>query len=159
MAALIMLVARTSIAQDSAVNLKKSTTANAITSLVESKHFVFVPETVSPIGAASRSLNGEYDLVIAGDTLISTLPYFGRAYSAPANPSEGPLRFTTTNFDYKTNPRRRGGWDIQIKPKGVNVQQMNLFIYENGFASVQVTSNNRQPISFSGHIEEIKKRK
>jgi hypothetical protein len=124
-----------------------------IKSLVESKNYVFKAQTALPARGRTRPLNTDFDLRVSGDTLISYLPYFGRAYSAPINPSQGPLNFTSTEFDYKVTDRRKGGWDIVIMPKDVqDPRQMSLSVFDNGTASLTVTSNNRQPISFNGYI-------
>jgi hypothetical protein len=124
-----------------------------IKSLIESKHYVFKAQTALPARGRTRPLNTDFDLRVQGDTLISYLPYFGRAYSAPLNPSQGPLNFTSTDFDYKVADRKKAGWNIDIRPKDVqDPRQMSLSVFENGTASLTVTSNNRQPISFNGYI-------
>lgn len=126
-----------------------------IKSLIESKQYVFKAQTALPSRGRTRPLNTEFDLRVSGDSLISYLPYFGRAYSAPINPSQGPLNFTSTDFDYKVSDRKKGGWDIDIRPKDVqDPRQMSLRVFDNGSASLTVTSNNRQPISFNGFITE-----
>ena len=87
--------------------------------------------------------------------MISNLPYYGRAYSASINPSENGLNFTSTNFDYTVTPRKKGGWEVLIKPKDANdVREMTFTIFENGTASLYVTSNNRESISFNGYITQ-----
>jgi hypothetical protein len=127
-----------------------------IKKLVESKNYVFKAQWVNPQVGTSRQLTSDYDLAIAGDTVISYLPYFGRAYAAPVNPSEGGIKFTSTKFDYKLS---NGGksWRVTIKPKDApEVQQLYLDIFDNGNATLQVTSTNRQGISFNGYVEENK---
>ena len=58
--------------------------------IVESKNYIFKAESVNPQRGRFRYLtSAEYDLVVTSDTVIAYLPYFGRAYSAPINPSEG----------------------------------------------------------------------
>src|SRR5687767_6453926 len=54
-----------------------------IKSLVDAKRFTFKAQSVHPQRGRVVQLNSEYDLKVAGDTLRSYLPYFGRAYSAP----------------------------------------------------------------------------
>ena len=154
---LFVLVLSTSVvkAQDTKDTSTKNVTANAVTRLVNSKNFVFVAETVTPTGGGVRSLNSYYDLVIAGDTLVSALPYFGRAFTAPMSSSDAGINFRSTDFTYTIVEKDKGGWDIEIEPKNVtSARKMNLFISDNGYASLQVTSNNRQPISFSGQVRE-----
>ena len=132
----------------------------AITKLVDSQRYVFYAEKVNPSGGGQKILTSEYTLKVSKDTIICDLPYFGRAYSAPIGTTDGGIVFTTTDFEYKNEPRKKGGWDIFIRPKDVQGgQQVNMTIFSNGNTSVQVTSNNRQPISFNGYIEERKKKK
>ncbi|MBS1567683.1 MAG: DUF4251 domain-containing protein, partial [Bacteroidetes bacterium] len=70
------------------------------------------------------------------------------------------IQFTTTSFEYTVTPRKKSGWDISIKPKeNRDVVQMNLSISETGYASLQVTSNSRQAISYNGYITAVKEKK
>lgn len=124
-----------------------------IQNLVQSKDYIFAAQSVLPQSGRSINLTTIYNLKVSGDTLISDLPYFGRAYVAPVNPSEGGIRFTSTDYNYSVKDRKKGGWDITIFPKDAkDVRQMFLTISENGYASLQVTSNNRQLISYNGYI-------
>jgi hypothetical protein len=72
--------------------------------------------------------------------------------------TEGGIKFTSTNFSYKVNARKKGGWEVIIKPKDHDisswrdVQQMILNISPDGYASLSVLSTNRDPISFQGNI-------
>jgi hypothetical protein len=123
---------------------------------INSKHFVFKAQTVLPMSGTSRFLTGDYEVKLSGDSLISYLPYFGRAYSVTYGGSGG-IDFTSAKFDYEVRPRKKGGWDITIDTKDVKeYQRFNFTISDNGYASLQVTSNNRQPISFNGYIVEKK---
>jgi len=127
--------------------------------LVESKRFVFKAQSVLPPSAPLRQLNGDnYDLKILGDSLISYLPYFGRAYTAPTPGTSGGYNFTSTKFEYTAKIRKKGGWDIAIKPKDViDFREFNLTISKNGTASLRALSNNRQLISYNGFITESDK--
>ncbi|MDB5248710.1 MAG: hypothetical protein JWQ40_3104 [Segetibacter sp.] len=127
--------------------------------LIESRNFVFVARSANPMGGNFINLTSLYDVRVSSDTLKSDLPYFGRAFVAPVNPTESALRFTSTDFNYITKARKKGGWDITITPKdGKDVRQMNLTVSDNGYAMLQVMSNNRQPITFNGSIEEKNRR-
>ena len=47
---------------------------------------------------------------------------------------------------------------IEIKPKDANdVQQLNLNLSENGYGTLLVNNQNRQPISFTGKADPLKK--
>ena|SRR5215471_3223073 len=127
--------------------------------MVADKHYVFKAETVMPMGGTTRHLSTDYDVKITKDTVQAYLPYFGRAYSAPIGQSEGGIIFLSKNFEY-TVTDKKGGWDITIKPKDVrDVQQLNFSIFNNGSTNLNVTSTNRQPISFGGHIDPPDNRK
>lgn len=122
---------------------------------IQAKSYVFMVQSVSPMRGSMRQLTPEYDLRVSPDSIISWLPYFGRAYSAPINASEGGIKFTSTNFTYTVMNRNKGGWDITIKPKdATDVNRLFLTVFANGSASLQVISNNRDPITFNGYISK-----
>lgn len=136
----------------SAQKLDKASVQNA----VNSKQFVFKAQTVLPMAGTSRFLTTDYDVKVLGDSLVSYLPYFGRAYNVTYG-DRGGIDFTSTQFDYKVKPRKKGGWDVSIETNDVkDNQRLNFSISEDGYAYLQVISNNRQPISFNGYIVERK---
>lgn len=124
-----------------------------IRDMVKTQQYVFKAQTVFPAPVRLQQLNYDYDVRISKDSLRSYLPYFGRAYQAPMDPTRGALDFTSTEFEYKVEDRKKGGWNITVSPKdNRDVQQYYFTILENGSASLRVLSNNRQPISFNGYI-------
>ena len=130
---------------------------SVVKDLISSKHFVFNAESVLPSNGRLRILNSGEQMDLNGDTLTTDLPYFGRAYTAPIDPSEGGFHFTSTEFDYNVKEKKRGGWDVSIKPRdNSDVRQLALNVSPGGSAILQVTSNNRQFISFNGHINQRK---
>ncbi len=141
------------------VSAQQSGTAKklAITNLVDSQQYVFYAESVIPMSGRQKFLTSSYTVYISKDTVISDLPFFGRAYSAPINAADGGIKFTSINFDYTSSARKKGGWNITIKPKDVpDVQQLSFTIYTNGTAYLNVNSTNRQSISFNGHVAKNK---
>jgi hypothetical protein len=142
-------------AQESSAN-KKAAKLEAVQTMVDSKNYVFEVQSVTPTSGRTRQLTPYYSLKISGDTLVSQLPYFGRAYVAPIDPTQGGFNFTTTSFIYTVNNRKKGGWDVDIKPNdsNIDVREMALTIFENGSANLIITSNNRQPISYYGYIRQ-----
>ncbi len=134
---------------------KEQQKAAAVKNMVDTKNFVFKAQSMTPMRGRNRQLTSEYDLKIFNDSLISFLPYFGRAYTAPVNPSEGGLQFTSTDFQYQATARKKGGWEITIQPKDHrDVRQLLLNVFESGNATLQVISNNRDPIFFNGYVAE-----
>jgi len=146
-------------AQD-AKNDKAAAKELAIKNMVDSQHYVFVAQTVLPLSGRSRQLTSDYDVKVSPTSIICDLPYFGRAYQAPIDPSQGGLHFTSKDFEYTVTPGKKQGWTIIIKPKDFkDVQQMTLGISSSGYASLQVTSINKQPISFNGIIRAPRTKK
>ena len=106
-----------------------------VKTMIESRNYIFKAQMANPQIGASRQLTPEYDLTISGDTIISYLPYFGRAYVAPANPSEGGIKFTSTKFEYNLVKDEKE-WEITIKPNDAReVQQLFLEVFDNGRAT------------------------
>ena len=156
LALLVSILTLTTYAQDSKKEREKAR-EDKVQSIINSKDFVFIAQTVVPTGGRTIYLNTAYSLRVSNDTLVADLPYFGRAYSAPINTTGGGIKLTSTEFDLKVQPRKKGGWDILITPKDArDVRQLFLTASKSGSASLQVTSNNRQAISFSGFIKETK---
>ncbi len=136
---------------------KQAEKAAMIKNLVDSQRYVFKAQSAMPMSGRTRQLTSDYDLKVTHDQVVSYLPYFGRAYSAPIDPNQGGIQFTSKDFDYTRTTGKKGGWDVQIKPKDYrDVQQLSLNISETGYATLQVTSTSRQPISFYGYITAIK---
>jgi|SRR5690606_370210 len=121
---------------------------------IKNKQFVFEATTALPSNGRSRNLSFGYDLQVAPDSIISHLPYFGRAYRAPVDPRKGGIQFVSTEFDYAVEEENEG-WLVTILPKdNSEVQKMFVHIGESGYATLQVISMFRQPISFHGRVEK-----
>lgn len=132
-------------------------TSNNIKNMVDSSNFVFVADRVIPLRGRTRYLTSDYEVTIKKDTLNSYLPYFGRAYQAPIDPTKGGIQFISTNFTYQVNPKGTNQWNITIKPNDYrDVQQLYFNIFDNGTANLNIVNTHKDPISFDGHIERVK---
>lgn len=127
----------------------------ALDKSIAEKQFTFKAQSASPLGGGQIPLNTYYSLRIAGDSLISQLPYFGRSFVPVMNPQDNGYFFTATNYSYQVDNKGKGGYAITIKPTDeAKVQQMYLTISRSGYANLQVISNQRQQISYRGIIEQ-----
>lgn len=158
----------------SSLQLSAQTDKATTTRLIAEQHLVFnatsalpmanaeVSAVLSRMGSASGSgvvqLNGaQYQLEINKDSVEAYLPYYGRAYNANMNPNDSGIKFKSKKFGYKTDTKKKGGWVINIVPKDAkDVQSMTLSVSENGYASLNVNSTNKQSISYNGYISEPK---
>jgi hypothetical protein len=120
--------------------------------VINSKQYTFLAETANPMGGSAIRLSNGYDLIIKPNEVIATLPYYGRAYTADRNFAG--IRFTSTRFAYNVTTNDKHGWDITIQPDDVpEIQEMRLTIHADGYATLYVTSTNRQAISYYGRLE------
>ena len=152
-ATLLLLLPFTATFAQSNAEDKKAAKLAAIKNMVEGQNYIFQAQQALPLGGRTRQLTSEYDLKVTKESITSYLPYFGRAYTAPIDPTKGGIQFTSKDFGYNLSPNKKDGWTAVIKPKdNRDVQSMTLNISSEGYTSLQVTSINRQPISFSGII-------
>ena len=130
-----------------------------VKNMVASQSFVFIPQNVSAMSGRKRNINSGFKISISKDTIVSYLPYFGRGYTAPLSPEEADFDFTSTHFSTTVTPSKRG-WNISIKPKDkLYIRELYFRVYDNAFASLNVTSLDRSFISYDGYIEERKPKK
>ncbi|OKS85942.1 DUF4251 domain-containing protein [Mucilaginibacter polytrichastri] len=131
---------------------KKKAKQDAVKALVESQHYTFTAQYANPQGGGHRFLSSDYDFKVRKDSLIAYLPYFGRAYfDVPYNSNDGGIKFTSTKFTYTAIAKKKGGWDIKIKPADVKyIDTINMYISADGYANVQFTITNKSAISFDG---------
>ncbi|HWH63178.1 MAG TPA: DUF4251 domain-containing protein [Ginsengibacter sp.] len=125
--------------------------------MVDSQRFVFEAQSVNPLRGNFRNLTSPYDVSVTKDTLRSYLPYFGRAHNPSYGTSQSALDFTSTDFSYSVTPNKKGGWNIAIKPKDkTDIQEYLFTVFDNGNASLNVTSTSRDAISFNGYVRAKK---
>ena len=128
----------------------------SVKKMIDSQRFFFVAQSVMPMSGHPRQLTSEYGIILKKDSLEAFLPYFGRAYTAPVGSMEGGIKFKSFKFDYSVMETKKERWEISLQPKDVDDSyRLNLSISKSGYASLDVTSNSRQPISFQGYIREI----
>ena len=154
----VLLAAFTSpsIAQNSKQEKKKQKAMQIKAAIIDSQHFVFMAESAIPQSGEIRNLTSEYSFTVTKDSIFSLLPYYGRAFSSiDYGSSKSPMEFTSTKFHYQLSVTKKGDeWDILIETLDQSdPKKINLYIYDNGYASMQINSSNRTPISFNGHIE------
>jgi len=133
--------------------------AEKVQKMVEAQDYRFVAQHALPMSMRSVYLTSEYDLRVSKDTISAFLPYFGRAYVAPMNPSEGGIKFESRNFTYRLENAKKGGWIAYMNIKDSQRRvEMILNITESGSANLSVNDDTRQNISFNGYVEERKKK-
>ncbi|MNI61027.1 hypothetical protein D3C87_1044680 [compost metagenome] len=160
-----------------ATQLFAQTNKETTTRIVGDKNYIFVANTAIPManndinkvlmmmpggqGGSSINLSGsQYDVRVTKDSIVAYLPYYGRAFSAPMDPTQGGIKFTSKDFSYTETKNKRGAYTIQINTKDVSKEnyRFTINISTNGYASLTATSINKQPILFNGYLDEPKKK-
>ena len=98
------------------------------------------------------NLTSHYSLEIHGDSILSYLPYFGRAYSAPYGGGEG-LTFKEVATEKEQTSKKKGSYEIKFRVKTKeDVYMFRVEVYPNGSVTINVTPVNKQAITFYGDV-------
>ena len=129
---------------------EKAANEAALREAIENRMFVVEVDRALPMGGGSRMLTTSYSLEIKGDEVKSYLPYFGRAYSVPYGGGDG-LIFESVMTDYQSSIDKKGILFVSFKTKSKEDQFVyRIRITPGGYSLIDVTSIQRQPISFHG---------
>ena len=127
----------------------------ALRDQIKNQRFEFLAESASPLRGRMIFLTPGYNLKVSKDSVVSNLPYYGRAYQANLDPSKAGITFTSTDFEYSKKDRKKGGWELTIKAKDQqNSPQIFITVSPNGSASVRVNATDRQSISYNGRVKK-----
>lgn len=129
---------------------RKELLAKQVREGIENRHFTIDVRMAHPLRGRPLQLSSPYDLEVKGDTIVSYLPYFGRAYYVPYGGGKG-LNFVGKITSYEVAQGRKGEYLISM---GVDNEEDNLLylvtLFDSGSATVDVASKNRDRIYFTG---------
>lgn len=132
---------------------KKEMKQQAVKELVLSEKYKIDVNRALPARGRSVSLTSPYSVEVRNDSIISYLPYYGRAYSIPYGGGEG-LNFKAPINDYKIEWDKKGTAKIQFTARSTEDRfSFNIDIFSNGSSSIFVNMQNRQSISFQGDLD------
>lgn len=132
---------------------KKEQKKEAVKKLIASENYKIDVRTALPMRGRSIPLTSPYSLEIRNDSVISYLPYFGRAYSIPYGGGDG-LNFKAPLKEYDMEMDKKENAVIKfIARNPEDKYEYRVKVYSNGSASIDVNMQNRQSISFQGELE------
>lgn len=132
---------------------KKEMKQKAVKELVLSEKYKIDVDRAIPARGRSVSLTSPYSIEIRNDSVISHLPYYGRAYSIPYGGGEG-LNFKAPISDYKVEWDKKGTAKVRFTARSTEDRfSFNIDIFSNGSSSIFVNMQNRQSISFQGDLD------
>lgn len=132
---------------------KKEQKKEAVKKLIVSENYKIDVRTALPMRGRSIPLTSSYLLEIRNDSVISYLPYYGRAYSIPYGGGDG-LNFKAPLKEYTMKLDKKGNAEIQFSARSPEDKfDFRAKVYSNGSATIDVNMTNRQSISFQGELE------
>ena len=150
--ALVLVVAGCSSLTSAEKAARQAAQQRAVAKALDSRHYKIGVQTMFPSRGTARQVSYGYSVEVKGDTLVSYLPYFGRAYNVPYGGGKG-LDFTALISEYKAEKDKNGRMHISIL---VNNEEDNLIyvltVFDNGQSSIDVRAREREPISYSGEL-------
>lgn len=138
---------------------KKEQKREAVKELIVSENYKINVNNAQPMQGRSVSLTSRYSLEIKNDSVFSHLPYYGRAYSIPYGGGSG-LIFKEAIKEYTMEMDKKGKARIKFSARNPEDNfEFLVTVFDNGSASIDVTMQNRQSISFTGELELTEKAK
>jgi Domain of unknown function (DUF4251) len=155
---LLMLICLQGFSQSGAEQ-KKQDQFNQLKSQMDERKFRFHALSATSMKGMTRQLTSDYFLKMNKDSLSVELPYYGQSFTTNYPPTDLTTEFKTTQFSYKSDTLKKGGWEITIVPNNqANASKINLSITTSGYCTVRVSSNSREPISYYGTITDYDSR-
>ena len=125
----------------------------AVEKLVTSGKYKINVNRALPARGRSVTLTSPYSVEIRNDSVISYLPYYGRAYSIPYGGGEG-LNFKAPLTDYKLEWDKKETAKIKFSARSEEDRfDFSIDVFSNGSSSIFVNMQNRQSISFQGELD------
>ena len=127
--------------------------ALAVNQALESRHYKVSVQSMHPRRGRMVNVTSDYSLEVLGDTLVSYLPYFGRAYNIPFNGGKG-MNFTAPILRYEMQKDAKGrSYVMLVTDNKEDVLTYRLEIFSNGRTSIFVNAREREPISYEGRLD------
>jgi hypothetical protein len=133
---------------------RKVARAQAVEKALADRHYSIDVQMMYPQRGPAKNISGNYSLEVKGDTLVSYLPYFGRAFQVPYGGGKG-LDFIAVIGEYSAVKDAKGQTLVTIKV--TNEEDTYLYqlgIFDNGSTTIDVQPKQREPISFSGMMAD-----
>ena len=119
---------------------------------LETGNFTIDIDRMYPIRGTSKMVSN-YSIKVKDNVLISHLPFIGQAWRVPYGGGHA-LNFDAPIGNYTVVQTRDGGYEIRIYVKTDEDEHLyRLLVFDNGTASLDVQSGNRERISYSGRFD------
>jgi hypothetical protein len=129
---------------------------SAIETLLTSKNFEFVANTVLPLGQPPKNLVGsDYSVTFSPEMIVSNMPYYGRAYRTLMGRDKG-MRFKGAPENF-TVAAEDNNYKAHATVEDENDSYSILLTVEHsGIATLTISSNGRESIEYHGEVVSVK---
>jgi len=149
---LLTTVALTVTACASLTPAEKAERIRQVQTALNDRHYLVDVKEMYPRRGPSRNIASDWSLEVRGDTLVSYLPYFGRAYSIPYLGGKG-LNFTAPISKYSDYVTAKGVRVISlVVDNGEDVISYQLEVFDNGQTTIAVQPHEMESISYGGEL-------
>lgn len=125
-----------------------------VRNMILDKSYVFIPTHAMPLGGGSIQLSYTFEAEVKGDSIFSYLPFYGVAYHVEYGGRNSAFDFSLPMEKYEMEEDGKG-YQIKLEVKNkMDYITYSLFVSEMGYATLNITSTNRQAISYYGRIEK-----
>ena len=132
--------------------LREAREAKMVDENLQSANFRIEIDRMYPVRGSSQHVTN-YSVTVKDGVLNSHLPYIGQAWRVPYGGGHA-LNFKADIGSYNVVRTRDDGYEVRIYVKTDEDQHVyTLTVFNNGRASLDVQSQNRERISFSGMMD------
>ncbi len=132
---------------------REAATARAVAKALSERHFEIEATFMYPERGNPVPITPDYGVQVKGDTLISYLPYYGRAYNIPYGGGVG-LNFTSTISHYAESQPKKDMTRIVIATGNDEDRYVyTIDVFGNGRTDIEVSAEERDRIHFSGEMK------
>lgn len=133
----------------------QQTDPEVIQQAIREKTLIFEARQATGFRGRMIQIDPGYTLIVSPRRVIGSLPFFGRSFQGMPGTSDVGMKFEFEEYDYSVRPKKRGGWEITLRPKGNSeVSALYLTVQMTGTASLRIISNNRNGMSYMGFIQK-----
>ena len=125
----------------------------AVAKMLAEHRYAVTVNMMFPRNGRAQNVTSDYSLEVRGDSLVSYLPYFGRAYSVPFGGGKG-LNFAAPIKSYHSEKGKKGRTNVEIDVDNTEdyIKYM-LDIFPDGNTTIDVIPREREAITFSGQMD------
>ncbi len=126
-----------------------------VKAIVESSRFVILFDRANPSIGRSVMLSPLYEMRFDSTCVSVYLPYFGRSYTAPADPRKLAIELEDTEIQAQTSFNERKGYTIVFSSKTETNELITFYlkITLSGMSTLSINSSFRQSITYLGNLK------